>query len=116
MKLSNKNKNNDPILEYWIAFDLHMKFLYFKILQNNLFVRVDPVFQSVRVNPVFQSVRVDPIFQSVRVDPVFQSVHVDPVFLSVPVNFFLMFTCLLYLFKTLLLLTFFYHHRNLYVY
>ena len=98
MKLSNKNKNNDPILEYWIAFDLHMKFLYFKILQNNLFVRVDPVFQSVRVNPVFQSV------------------HVDPVFLSVPVNFFLMFTCLLYLFKTLLLLTFFYHHRNLYVY
>lgn len=80
MKLSNKNKNNDPILEYWIAFDLHMKFLYFKILQNNLFVRVDPVFQSVRV---------DPIFQSVRVDPVFQSVHVDPVFLSVPVNFFL---------------------------
>lgn len=42
MKLSNKNKNNDPILEHWIAFDLHMKFLYFKILQNNLFVRVDP--------------------------------------------------------------------------
>ena len=80
MKLSNKNKNNDPILEYWIAFDLHMKFLYFKILQNNLFVRVDPVFQSVRVNPVFQSVRVNPVFQSVRV---------DPVFLSVRVNFFL---------------------------
>ena len=68
MKLSNKNKNNDPILEYWIAFDLHMKFLYFKILQNNLFVRVDPVFQSVRVNPVFQSVRVDPVFLSVRVN------------------------------------------------
>lgn len=31
MKLSNKNKNNDPILEHWIAFDLHMKFFYFKI-------------------------------------------------------------------------------------
>lgn len=70
MKLSNKNKNNDPILEHWIAFDLHMKFPYFKILQNNSFVRVDPVFQLVRVDPVFQSVRVDPVFQPVRVDPV----------------------------------------------
>lgn len=83
MKLSNKNKNNDPILEYWIAFDLHMKFLYFKILQNNLFVRVDPF--SIRTcRPRFPICACE--------------------FLS------FMFTCLLYLFKTILLLTFFYHH------
>lgn len=38
------------------------KISFLKILQNNLSVRVDPVFQSVRVDPVFPTVRVNLFF------------------------------------------------------